>query len=197
MIGPSRPIQGDTHRVLIPSEPKPKPKRKLTGVGRCPQRGYLMWMKKEGITARTDNDLDLLRAGRRGRERNRGKKRKGRVWWEGRVSLRGRLLPKVSVSDSDGSDRVVMLNIILCVAIKAHGQKLHGTSSYPPSLDSRLERPPKWYEKLLGIGQGKYPVEQQIENKRRGLGKQQRPFACWVLTLGELSILGCELWRRG
>ncbi|KAG7528995.1 hypothetical protein FFLO_05853 [Filobasidium floriforme] len=79
----------------------------------------------------------------------------------------------------------------------AHKHKHDPTSSsYPPSINSRLDDSvpgsPKWYEKLLGIGQGKYPIEQQIENKRRGLGRQRWPYACWVLTL---AMCGVMIWE--
>jgi hypothetical protein len=165
-------------------------------------RGCLMWTKKGGI-------IDLV-LGRRitwevsevGRGRSMERKR-GRVWSEVRLIRLGRRSWRVSGYGRLG-DRLVISGLrqgsavlipsgrpVLLLTAHAHNHKHDPTSSsYPPSIDSRIDNSapgsPKWYEKLLGIGQGEYPIEQQIENKRRGLGRQRWPYACWVLTLGEL-----------
>jgi hypothetical protein len=130
-------------------------------------------------------------------------RKKGRVWLEVRLIRRGRRSWRVS-GYGRLRDRLVISELVQVLAVlipsrrpvssltaHAHDHKPDPTtSSYPPSINSRLENSakgsPKWYEKLLGIGQGKYPIEQQIENKRRRLGRQRWPYACWVLTLGEL-----------
>jgi hypothetical protein len=207
------------HRVLIHSEPKPALKLFLPfliigNVIRTPawrlvdpsrrqgSRGCLMWTKKGGI-------IDLV-LGRRitwevsevGRGRSMERKR-GRVWSEVRLIRLGRRSWRVSGYGRLG-DRLVISGLrqgsavlipsgrpVLLLTAHAHNHKHDPTSSsYPPSIDSRIDNSapgsPKWYEKLLGIGQGEYPIEQQIENKRRGLGRQRWPYACWVLTLGEL-----------
>jgi hypothetical protein len=47
---------------------------------------------------------------------------------------------------------------------------------------------------LFGSKAGKFPVQQAIERKRRGLGGQRWPVASWVLTVGE-PIKSCYTCR--
>ncbi|KAI0313502.1 rhomboid family-domain-containing protein [Amylostereum chailletii] len=40
---------------------------------------------------------------------------------------------------------------------------------------------------------GRYPIEQRIENKRRGIGRQQYPVVSWVLSVVMISVFIYEL----
>jgi hypothetical protein len=48
---------------------------------------------------------------------------------------------------------------------------------FPTGLDRLLA--------LFGVQAGKYPVQQAIDRKRRGIGGQKWPVAAWTLTVGE------------
>jgi hypothetical protein len=43
------------------------------------------------------------------------------------------------------------------------------------------------------MGGGKYPVEQRIEDKKRGIGRQRYPFVVWALTAAMVGIFIDEL----
>jgi len=43
------------------------------------------------------------------------------------------------------------------------------------------------------LGSGKYPMEQHIEDKRRGIGRQKHPFAVYALTIAMVAIFIYEL----
>lgn len=45
-----------------------------------------------------------------------------------------------------------------------------------------------WYKRLLGLGEGRSPVEQQIDNRLRGLTRQRWPIVSWTLAIGEQSL---------
>ncbi|KAF9044628.1 rhomboid-domain-containing protein [Hymenopellis radicata] len=48
--------------------------------------------------------------------------------------------------------------------------------------------------KLLGGGgAGRYPLEQRIEDKKRGIGRQRHPFLVWILTTIMVSVFIYEL----
>jgi hypothetical protein len=58
--------------------------------------------------------------------------------------------------------------------------------------------PPTMKEKMLaqiGLG-GRNPIEQQIENKRRGIGKQRRPWGAWTLAVAMIAVMVVELVRN-
>jgi membrane associated rhomboid family serine protease len=42
-------------------------------------------------------------------------------------------------------------------------------------------------------GVGTYPLEQQIENKKRGIGRQKYPFVVWALTIAMVGVFVNEL----
>jgi len=42
-------------------------------------------------------------------------------------------------------------------------------------------------------GVGAYPLEQQIENKKRGIGRQKYPFVVWALTVAMIGVFINEL----
>lgn len=72
--------------------------------------------------------------------------------------------------------------------------------AYPSAFDNDASDISSRSQKLrqvldyLTIG-GKYPVQQQIENKRRGIPKQSYPILCWVLTVGTPLGLARSEWR--
>ncbi|KAG6334043.1 hypothetical protein ID866_5046 [Astraeus odoratus] len=43
------------------------------------------------------------------------------------------------------------------------------------------------------LGTGKYPLEQRIENKKRGIGRQKYPFVVWALTITMIGVFVNEL----
>ncbi|KAI6129228.1 hypothetical protein EV401DRAFT_1928832 [Pisolithus croceorrhizus] len=57
----------------------------------------------------------------------------------------------------------------------------------PGSVD---ESPDLW-NKLSGTA--KYPLEQKIENKKRGIGRQKYPFVVWALTIAMVGVFINEL----
>ncbi|KAI5123620.1 hypothetical protein M0805_003434 [Coniferiporia weirii] len=50
---------------------------------------------------------------------------------------------------------------------------------------------------LARFFKGKYPMEQRIENKRRGIGRQRYPFLVWLLTAIMVSVFIYELVLNG
>lgn len=57
--------------------------------------------------------------------------------------------------------------------------KLHEHLLFPTGLDRILA--------LFGVDAGKFPIEQAIERKKRGLGGQRWPVAAWTLAAGEVQ----------
>lgn len=53
------------------------------------------------------------------------------------------------------------------------------------------ESPDSWNNKLFGTA--KYPLEQRIENKKRGIGRQKYPFVVWALTIAMVGVFINEL----
>ncbi|KIJ68535.1 hypothetical protein HYDPIDRAFT_106736 [Hydnomerulius pinastri MD-312] len=47
------------------------------------------------------------------------------------------------------------------------------------------------FQSLLGTG--KYPLEQRIEDKKRGIGRQKHPFVVWALTIAMVGVFINEL----
>ena len=144
-----------------------------------------MWTRRADIINLIDRGPGRIRVEHSGQARTRRAK-KGKVWSTERFTQPDHPLPRVSVP----VERFCVARALTESWSLAHGHKQNQTlSSYPPSVDSRGRLTEsallKWYERLLGTGQGKYPIEQQVENKRRGLGRQRWPFACWILTLGK------------
>ncbi|KAG6885859.1 hypothetical protein C0993_008822 [Termitomyces sp. T159_Od127] len=43
------------------------------------------------------------------------------------------------------------------------------------------------------LAQGRYPIEQRIENKKRGIGRQKYPFVVWTLTVAMTCVFIYEL----
>ncbi|KAG5725919.1 Rhomboid family member 1, partial [Termitomyces sp. T112] len=43
------------------------------------------------------------------------------------------------------------------------------------------------------LAQGRYPLEQRIENKKRGIGRQKYPFVVWILTCVMIGVFINEL----
>ncbi|KAH7928549.1 rhomboid-domain-containing protein [Leucogyrophana mollusca] len=43
------------------------------------------------------------------------------------------------------------------------------------------------------LGSGKYPMEQRIEDKKRGIGRQKHPFVVWALTIAMAGVFINEL----
>ena len=72
--------------------------------------------------------------------------------------------------------------------------------SVPSTKSSRFSEPGSLYSLLLfptgldrllalfGVKAGKFPIEQAIERKRRGIGGQRYPIAAWILTVGEFQL---------
>ncbi|KAI6153658.1 hypothetical protein BKA82DRAFT_4092500 [Pisolithus tinctorius] len=54
-----------------------------------------------------------------------------------------------------------------------------------------VEESPDSWQKLLGTG--KYPLEQRIEDKKRGIGRQRYPFVVWALTIAMVGVFINEL----
>ncbi|KIJ45523.1 hypothetical protein M422DRAFT_29657 [Sphaerobolus stellatus SS14] len=50
------------------------------------------------------------------------------------------------------------------------------------------QKPRSLLSRVLGRDDGKYPLEQRIENKRRGIGRQRRPYLVWALTAVMISV---------
>ncbi|KAI6162120.1 hypothetical protein EDD17DRAFT_1776938 [Pisolithus thermaeus] len=49
------------------------------------------------------------------------------------------------------------------------------------------------YYQDLAFGTAKYPLEQRIENKKRGIGRQKYPFVVWALTIAMVGVFINEL----
>ncbi|KAJ8584706.1 rhomboid-domain-containing protein [Rhizopogon salebrosus TDB-379] len=49
------------------------------------------------------------------------------------------------------------------------------------------------FQKALGMNMGKYPMEQRIEDKKRGIGRQKYPFVVWALTIVMVGVFINEL----
>lgn len=49
------------------------------------------------------------------------------------------------------------------------------------------------------LSQGRYPIQQRIEDKKRGIGRQKYPFIVWILTASMVSVCIYELvlnWKE-
>ncbi|KAL7409585.1 rhomboid family-domain-containing protein [Mrakia frigida] len=51
-------------------------------------------------------------------------------------------------------------------------------------------------QRSLAVGSGKFPKEQRIENKKRGLGRQARPWASWTLSVAMICAMIFELVKN-
>lgn len=49
------------------------------------------------------------------------------------------------------------------------------------------------FQKALGMNTGKYPMDQRIEDKKRGIGRQKHPFIVWALTIIMIGVFIDEL----
>ncbi|KAG0708783.1 hypothetical protein DFH29DRAFT_889030 [Suillus ampliporus] len=49
------------------------------------------------------------------------------------------------------------------------------------------------FQKALGMNTGKYPMDQRIEDKKRGIGRQKYPFVVWALTIIMVGVFINEL----
>lgn len=67
------------------------------------------------------------------------------------------------------------------------------TGSRTPPLPPLPEKRPGLLEKMFGDSSLRHPIEQRIENRRRGITRQKRPFVCWILSVVMLGILIYEL----
>ncbi|KAI0639673.1 rhomboid-domain-containing protein [Trametes polyzona] len=52
-----------------------------------------------------------------------------------------------------------------------------------------MTKRPNMFQRYFGL----YPLEQRIEDKKRGVGVQKHPIACWVLSAAMLGVLIYEL----
>lgn len=60
----------------------------------------------------------------------------------------------------------------------------------PAGKERNIEGEKAW-RKVFGTG--KYPLEQRIENKKRGIGRQKHPFVVWALTIAMVGVFINEL----
>ncbi|KAI6047705.1 hypothetical protein EDC04DRAFT_2619574 [Pisolithus marmoratus] len=58
-------------------------------------------------------------------------------------------------------------------------------------VPTAVEESPDSWKKLSGAG--KYPLEQRIEDKKRGIGRQKYPFVVWALTIAMVGVFINEL----
>ncbi|KAG1757658.1 hypothetical protein EDB19DRAFT_1891380 [Suillus lakei] len=49
------------------------------------------------------------------------------------------------------------------------------------------------FQKALGMNMGKYPMDQRIEDKKRGIGRQKYPLIVWALTIIMIGVFIDEL----
>ncbi|KAH7104660.1 rhomboid-domain-containing protein [Auriculariales sp. MPI-PUGE-AT-0066] len=49
---------------------------------------------------------------------------------------------------------------------------------------------------FLGDSGARYPIEQRIENRKRGEGRQKRPFVVWILSAAMIGVFVYELARN-
>lgn len=70
---------------------------------------------------------------------------------------------------------------------------------YEPSSRSEGVSPPLpekktgFLGKIFGDTALRHPIEQRIENRRRGVTRQLRPFLCWILSAVMIGVLIYEL----
>lgn len=57
---------------------------------------------------------------------------------------------------------------------------------------SKNGKKPSPFARFLGDG-ARFPIEQRIENKKRGIGRQTYPFVAWTLTAAMVGVLIYEL----
>ncbi|EJD03994.1 rhomboid-domain-containing protein [Fomitiporia mediterranea MF3/22] len=82
---------------------------------------------------------------------------------------------------------------------KADGSRGMGDLEYqdPYSKDGTLGPQPAKESAISRFLGGKYPLEQRIENKRRGIGRQRYPFLVWILTIIMCAVFIYELAKNG
>ena len=45
----------------------------------------------------------------------------------------------------------------------------------------------------INTSEGRYPLQQRIEDKKRGIGRQRYPFVAWILTAVMVGVMIYEL----
>jgi len=77
--------------------------------------------------------------------------------------------------------------------------ELYSNYNKPPMEQMEYQEPQQrqgsFFSRLTDTG-GKYPLEQRIENKKRGVGRQRYPFISWALTVAMVAIMIYELVRN-
>ncbi|KAF8078720.1 hypothetical protein FPV67DRAFT_1571718 [Lyophyllum atratum] len=63
----------------------------------------------------------------------------------------------------------------------------------PPAMERSAPSTEKKTPLAAFLSQGKYPIEQRIEDKKRGIGRQKYPFVVWTLTAVMTGVFVYEL----
>ncbi|KAJ3734755.1 hypothetical protein DFJ43DRAFT_100319 [Lentinula guzmanii] len=70
---------------------------------------------------------------------------------------------------------------------KGYYQDLEYADPYAPNPNQKAEKLSP-FAKFIGGNEGKYPLEQRIENKKRGIGRQTYPFLTWIISLVLIAV---------
>ncbi|KAF8328875.1 uncharacterized protein EI90DRAFT_2997656 [Cantharellus anzutake] len=74
-----------------------------------------------------------------------------------------------------------------------------GATTTSRNLSSDPTKKSPLFDRLIGTPEGRYPLEQRIEAKKRGIGKQKVAIVCWTLTAVMVGLMIWELvynWRQ-
>ncbi|KAJ3790905.1 rhomboid family-domain-containing protein [Lentinula aff. detonsa] len=70
---------------------------------------------------------------------------------------------------------------------KGYYQDLEYADPYAPNPNQKAEKLSP-FAKFIGGNEGKYPLEQRIENKKRGIGRQTYPFLTWIISIVLIAV---------
>ncbi|KAE9408180.1 rhomboid-domain-containing protein [Gymnopus androsaceus JB14] len=71
---------------------------------------------------------------------------------------------------------------------KGYYQDLEYADPYTPNPLVQEADKSSPFSRFLGVDKGKYPLEQRIENKKRGIGRQRHPYLTWIISVVLIAV---------
>ncbi|KAL4069679.1 hypothetical protein V8B97DRAFT_1968649 [Scleroderma yunnanense] len=98
--------------------------------------------------------------------------------------------PSHPMSITGKTDEASLVYNAADMAGRVHFQDLDYAEPTGKESTAVVEKDSPW-QKVFGTG--KYPLEQRIEDKKRGIGRQKYPFIVWALTIAMIGVFINEL----
>ncbi|KAJ3779127.1 hypothetical protein FB446DRAFT_711087 [Lentinula raphanica] len=87
------------------------------------------------------------------------------------------------------SDASLVHNAAPAGQSKGYYQDLEYADPYAPNAyTSQAAEKTSPFARFIGGNEGKYPLEQRIENKKRGIGRQTYPFLTWIISIVLIAV---------